>query len=800
MMKLYLALVSLLICLTGISPAHAQRHGDHHGRILISGRVVSSDNEIIDFATIHLKGTSFGAQTDEKGRYRFSAPEGEYTLVVTAMGYKGVQRKITLNRHERRTLDFTLRHDTKELNAVTVTATGVSRVQRSAYNAIAIDTRDMQNTTKNLSDALATAPGVKLRESGGVGSDMQLMLDGFSGKHVKVFIDGVPQEGVGSSFGLNNIPVSFAKRIEIYKGVVPVGFGTDALGGVINIVTEKQPRRWFLDASYSYGSFNTHKSFVHFGQALKNGFTYEVNAFQNYSDNDYHVDAPIKNFETGSFNDAEKVRVRRFHDNYHNEAVVAKAGITGKPWADRLMVGFTYSHMYKEIQTGVRQKTVFGEKHRHGHSLMPSLEYSKRNLLTKGLNVVLTANYNRNATTNVDTARYQYNWLGERQELNSPGEQSYQRTRSDNDNWNGTLTANYHIGQAHAFTFNHVFNAFRRENTSLLAAKEQTDAIAKETRKNITGLSYRLMPSEHWNVSAFGKYYRQYVAGPMATTSTGSNYERTSRHVDSWGYGAAGTYFILPELQVKLSYEKAYRLPTIEEMFGDEDLESGDIGIRPENSNNLNLNLSYSAKLDDHSVYAEGSLIYRDTRDYIQRNVQDLSGGRENATYTNYGRVLTKGYNLSVRYAFKHLLSVGGNFTQMDVRDNEKYQIGSTGHAVENLGYKARISNVPYRFADYDVTFYWHKLGGKDNLLTLTYDSQYTHRFSYYPEIFGSTNDFYVPNQFAHNLLVSYSLKGGRYNFSFECRNLTDEKLYDNFSLQKAGRAFYGKIRVSFGG
>lgn len=800
MMKLYLALVSLLICLTGISPAHAQRHGDHHGRILISGRVVSSDNEIIDFATIHLKGTSFGAQTDEKGRYRFSAPEGEYTLVVTAMGYKGVQRKITLNRHERRTLDFTLCPDTKELNAVTVTATGISRVQRSAYNAIAIDTRDMQNTTKNLSDALATAPGVKLCESGGVGSDMQLMLDGFSGKHVKVFIDGVPQEGVGSSFGLNNIPVSFAKRIEIYKGVVPVGFGTDALGGVINIVTEKQPRRWFLDASYSYGSFNTHKSFVHFGQALKNGFTYEINAFQNYSDNDYHVDAPIKNFETGSFNDAEKVRVRRFHDNYHNEAVVAKAGITGKPWADRLMVGFTYSHMYKEIQTGVRQKTVFGEKHRHGHSLMPSLEYSKRNLLTKGLNVVLTANYNRNATTNVDTARYQYNWLGERQELNSPGEQSYQRTRSDNDNWNGTLTANYHIGQAHAFTFNHVFNAFRRENTSLLAAKEQTDAIAKETRKNITGLSYRLMPSEHWNVSAFGKYYRQYVAGPMATTSTGSNYERTSRHVDSWGYGAAGTYFILPELQVKLSYEKAYRLPTIEEMFGDEDLESGDIGIRPENSNNLNLNLSYSAKLDDHSVYAEGSLIYRDTRDYIQRNVQDLSGGRENATYTNYGRVLTKGYNLSVRYAFKHLLSVGGNFTQMDVRDNEKYQIGSTGHAVENLGYKARISNVPYRFADYDVTFYWHKLGGKDNLLTLTYDSQYTHRFSYYPEIFGSTNDFYVPNQFAHNLLVSYSLKGGRYNFSFECRNLTNEKLYDNFSLQKAGRAFYGKIRVSFGG
>lgn len=55
----------------------------------------------------------------------------------------------------------------------------------------------------------------------------------------------MPQEGVGSSFGLNNIPVNFAERIEIYKGVVPVGFGTDAIGGVINIITKKKRDRWF---------------------------------------------------------------------------------------------------------------------------------------------------------------------------------------------------------------------------------------------------------------------------------------------------------------------------------------------------------------------------------------------------------------------------------------------------------------------------------------------------------------------------------------------------------------------------
>lgn len=693
--------------------------------------------------------------------------------------------------------NITISPETQQLDEVTVVSTGVSRLKRSAFNAVAVDTKELQNTTKNLSDALAKAPGMKLRESGGVGSDMQLMLDGFSGKHVKVFIDGVPQEGVGSSFGLNNIPVNFADRIEVYKGVVPVGFGTDAIGGVINIVTNKKRRRWFLDASYSYGSFNTHKSNVNFGQTFKNGFTYEINAFQNYSDNDYHIEAPVEDFETGRIDRDKKVRVKRFNDTYHNEAIVGKVGVVDKKWADRLMLGFTYSNMYQDIQTGVRQDIVYGQKHRKGHSLMPSLEYYKRNLFAKGLDVALTVNYNKNLTTNVDTASYKYNWYGDRKLLNSPGEQSYQHSRADNNNWNGTFTANYRLGKMHMLTFNHVLNTFSRSNTSLLAKEEQSDAIAKETRKNISGVSYRLMPSETWNLSVFGKYYNQFVAGPVATDANQNDYVRTTRSVSSIGYGAAGTYFILPGLQAKLSYEKAYRLPTIEEMFGNEDLEMGDIGIRPENSDNVNLNLSYNRTFGRHSVYVEGGLVYRNTKDYIQRNITDLSGGKSAATYINYGKVLTKGYNISARYGFGKWVSVGGNFTQMDVRDNMKTSISGSA---ENIAYKERMPNLPYIFADSDVTFYWRDLGRKGNALTVSYDNQYLHSFTYYSSKIGSNKgDYVVPSQFSHNLSLSYSLRDGRYNLSFECRNFTDEQLYDNFSLQKAGRAFYGKVRVYFG-
>lgn len=768
-----------------------------HKKGIISGKILSTTKEIMDFATVQLEGTSYGGATNEKGIYHLEAPAGEYTLTVKAMGYQTVSKKVTVRSGEHQKINLKIAPAEMELGEVQVQARHTDRIKKSAFNAIAVDLKDIAGLNKNLGDAIASVPGIKLRESGGVGSDMQVTLDGFSGKHVKVFIDGVPQEGVGSSFGLNNIPVNFADRIEVYRGVVPVGFGADAIGGVINIVTKQQRQSWFADAAYTFGSFNTHKSYINFGQTFRNGLTYEINAFQNYSDNNYWVDAPVQNFETGALNVKKLVRVQRFHDTYHNEAISGKVGVKGKSWADRMLFGFTFSNMYQDVQNGVKQKIVYGDKHRKGHSFMPSFEYAKRNLFTKGLDVVFTANYNRNATTQVDTSQYEYNWLGEKHLMNSRGEQSYQHMRSDNDNWNSTLTANYRLHDIHTFTLNHVFNAFRRSNTSLLAKEEQTDPIAKETRKNITGLSYRLMPSDKWNLTAFGKYYRQYVAGPLAEDETQSNYVRTEGINDFYGFGAAGTYFILPELQVKMSYERACRLPSIEETFGDEDLESGDIGIKPERSDNINLNLLFSKQMRKHGLFLEGGFVYRNTKDYIQRQLVSLSGGKEAAAYMNYGKVLTLGYNLSAKYNFSKWLSVGVNFTEMNVRDNEKM---SGTSSVANPGYKSRMPNLPYRFADSFVTFYWRDLFQKGNTLTVNYDNQYLHQFCYVSELYGTNNsDYMVPNQFSHNLSLSYSLRNGRYSLTFECKNLTDEKLYDNFSLQKAGRAFYGKIRVFFG-
>ena len=768
----------------------------------IQGVVLGEDGAPVPYAMVVVQGTSNGTTTDIEGRYTLKVESGEYDIAVSSLGYDDAQQRVTLTPGEPRILNFSLEEDATNIDEVVVSASGIASVKRSPFNAVTIDTRQHSNGAKSLSDALAKAPGIKLRESGGVGSDLAITLDGFTGTHVKVFIDGVPQEGVGSSFSLNNIPAGYAERIEVYRGVVPVGFGSDAIGGVVNIVTNKRRRNWFVDASYSYGSFNTHRSSVHAGQRLDCGFMWEVNAFQNYSDNNYSVLAPVEDFETGRIDKSNKQRVKRFNDTYHNEAIVAKIGVVGKSWADRLVVGVTYAQMYKEIQTGVRQEIVYGDKHRRGNSLMPSLEYHKHNLFVRGLDLTLTANYNRNVTYNIDTAQYKYNWLGETKRLNSPGEQSYQHTRSNNDNWSATATLGYRIGNSHAITLNHVYSSFVRNNTSLLSAKEESDAIAKRTHKNITGLQYRLTPNDRWNLSLFAKYYALDVSGPMATDANASAFVEHHRRESALGYGAAATYFPLPSLQAKLSYERAYRLPTIEEMFGDEDLEMGDIAIRPERSDNLNFSLSYTGNYGvdhSHGLYLEAGFIWRNTNDYIQRNIVDLSGGKSAASYINYGRVMTFGGNFTARYTFSKWLSVGGNITYMDVRDNMPIAIGTT--SMPNLGYKDRMPNIPYLFADSDITFTWSDCIWRGNTLSISYDNSYLAGFYYYSSRIGSNkSDYMVPSQFSHNIAISYAIKGGKYNITAECRNLTNEALYDNFSLQKAGRAFYVKLRVRFGG
>ena len=100
---------------SGDKPHH---HGSHHrhykdrhhgkGLSVISGKVRSSEKEVIDYAVVYLEGTEYSSHTDERGAYRIFAPAGDYKVVVSAVGYKRAEKNVGLGKRERERLDFTL--------------------------------------------------------------------------------------------------------------------------------------------------------------------------------------------------------------------------------------------------------------------------------------------------------------------------------------------------------------------------------------------------------------------------------------------------------------------------------------------------------------------------------------------------------------------------------------------------------------------------------------------------------------------------------------------------------------------
>ena len=152
-----------------------------------------------------------------------------------------------------------------------------------------VDLGKMEKQSRQATDLLDRTAGVRLGQSGGMGSDVQYNINGLTGNSVRIFIDGIPIRNYGASFSLSSIPPSMIERVEVYKGVVPGQLAEDALGGAINVVLKKKTLK-NLTTSYSYGSFNTHRWDLNGNyRDAKTGFTMRGSAFYNYSDNSYKV-------------------------------------------------------------------------------------------------------------------------------------------------------------------------------------------------------------------------------------------------------------------------------------------------------------------------------------------------------------------------------------------------------------------------------------------------------------------------------------------------------------------------------
>lgn len=458
---------------------------------ILKGKVIDENNQPLQFTTVYFKENNRATTTDYNGKFILKTAPGEYTLIVTNIGFKTYEKTIILDSDKPNYLTVVMKKEISEIDEVEIKGKSItSRINTSAYNVEALNATLLHNTTLDVSQALDKISGVNIRITGGVGSNNEITLNGFSGKHVKLFMDGIPMQGAGSSMNLSKLPINMIDRIDVYKGVVPIEFGSDALGGVINIVT-KQSKQTFVDVSYSYGSFNTHKSNINFGHTTRKGIMLQFDAYQNYSDNNYSVLTTNLDLETNTYS-TEENWYKRLHDTYHNEAVVGRIGVRDKKWATRFFIEATYSQEHKDVQNSNLQQVVFGMKEASSTSIIPALNYLKKDLFTENLDLSIAAKYNKVETHNLDTASRRYNWAGEWVSKSTAGESSLQNSLQHNNTAQAVANLRYSIADKHYFSLNNTFSDFQRESEDLIdASTSETGEMKRINRKNITGFSYR---------------------------------------------------------------------------------------------------------------------------------------------------------------------------------------------------------------------------------------------------------------------------------------------------------------------
>ena len=777
----------------------------------ISGRIHSDDGKPLPWATVLLKDTSYGVQTDENGYYKLQhVPNGRYNIIVSYIGFGSLSKKITIKDGTQDiSIDFTLSENTENLDEIIVNGkTNETKLETKGFAVTAVKTKEASLRNIQTNELLNTTVGVKIRQNGGLGSDVRYSLNGLSGNSVRIFIDGIPISTYGNSFNLNSIPPSMIKQIEVYKGVVPGHLADDALGGAINILLHKDAKTNF-NASVSYGSFNTLQASVNGLYRFKeSGLTVKASLFHNYSDNDYKVSGRSV-VVTGLGGVQTPITAKRFNDAYRSTGGTAQIGYTDVKWADQFFVGLTGSNDYKEVQHGAFMTiTPYKDRFLESDALLASLNYQKKDLFTKGLDVNVNGLYGKRNRAVNDTVAWAYSWNGERA-IDFRGDE-YQYTWGSQQEGGPTLAKikrnvasirtgiSYAINDHHKVSANHVYSGIDREDSDALrSVLENTFLGTRDLHKNIYSLTYELTAfEEKLKASLFGKHYQQKTisSDPTIESDTDGNDvivdEVVSSNKKYNGYGFAASYEIIPNVTLLTSAEKAIRLPNETEVFGnDGDNVVANSSINPESSDNYNLGFRFGTfNIKKHDFTISTNVFTRNIKDRIGLPIEtSLNVDDELIVYVNQGSGTSKGIDAQLNYTYNNNFGLNFNVSRFDLK-------------IVNQGIEIDVPNTPFFTMNGGLRYSFKDLVQKKSRLNLFYNVYFTDEFSFLTSQGTNTvgNEFFeVPQQLSQDFGLSYAFPNNKFVMSFDIKNIFDEPIYDNLSVQKPGRAFYLKLNYA---
>ena len=208
--------------------------------ITLRGKVLTADGQPAWGLTLSIKNTNYISYTDREGLFKISAPAGNVTLIIKS-GVSSEAQEVAIEASTDQTLTpIRIKEKSYELSEVVVTGQYEAQsLKNSVYNVRSINAEKIKlRGATNIQQILNTEFGFRFSNDLVLGiSDFELM--GMGGRNIKILLDGVPVvDRSDSRETLNQIDVNSIERIEIIEGPVSVTYGTDALAGVINIITK----------------------------------------------------------------------------------------------------------------------------------------------------------------------------------------------------------------------------------------------------------------------------------------------------------------------------------------------------------------------------------------------------------------------------------------------------------------------------------------------------------------------------------------------------------------------------------
>ena len=249
-MRVSVLLVAFLSCLTTFAQLQTG---------LVQGRVADKGAPV-QYVTVQLEGSEFGAITDEQGAYRIvDIPFGTYNLVVRSVQFKELQQVLIIGEGNTEvSLDLQLEEKKVMLDQMVVTGTKTFKRQTDSPIIVGvINSQTLEGVQAcNLSDALNFQTGLRVETDCQTCNYTQLRMNGLGGGYSQILINGRPLfSPLTGLYGLEQIPVNMIDRVETVRGGGSSLYGSSAIGGTVNVIT-KIPREGGYDLSYTYQHIN----------------------------------------------------------------------------------------------------------------------------------------------------------------------------------------------------------------------------------------------------------------------------------------------------------------------------------------------------------------------------------------------------------------------------------------------------------------------------------------------------------------------------------------------------------------